>query len=61
MGHIEEKHGVPGGTLAGATIGFYFSMAPSFSMQLGYSRPQKWPGRMRVDETFTFVRMALDF
>lgn len=63
VGHIYGKHGVPGGTLAGSTIGLYLAAAP-FSMQLGYSRPQIASSRLAAsstDDRYTYVRLALDF
>ncbi|MGP1609257.1 MAG: ShlB/FhaC/HecB family hemolysin secretion/activation protein, partial [Burkholderiales bacterium] len=60
-GHINGKHGVPGGTLAGATIGFYLFAAP-LSLQLGYSRPTTMPDRLASgDDHYTYIRLALDF
>jgi len=62
-GRIWGKYGVPGGTLAGSTVGFMLSSG-SFSMQLGYSRPEIASSRLAgtaTEDRYTYVRLALDF
>jgi hemolysin activation/secretion protein len=61
VGHIYGKHGVPGGTLAGATIGTYLFAAP-LSLQLSYSRPTVVPDRLAGGAGYyTYVRVGIDF
>lgn len=61
VGHIRDKHGAPGGTMSGTTVGFHISAAP-LSFQLAYSRPQIWSSRLQAqDDRYTYVRVALDF
>lgn len=61
VGHIYGKYGIPGGTLAGSTIGFNVFAAP-FSFQLGYSRPEIVSSRINAtEERYTYIRVALDF
>jgi hemolysin activation/secretion protein len=60
-GHIYGKHGVQGGSLAGATVGFHIIAAP-VSIQLGYSRPELWSSRLQAqDDRYTYLRVAIDF
>lgn len=61
LGHVADKHGVPGGTLAGSTIGLNVFVAP-VSLQFAYSRPQNWPTRLAGNsESYTYFRVAVDF
>ncbi|HYD56689.1 MAG TPA: ShlB/FhaC/HecB family hemolysin secretion/activation protein [Burkholderiales bacterium] len=63
VGRVFDKHGVPGGTLAGTTIGLHLAAAP-LSLQLGYSRPHRASARLAPtadEDRYTYVRIALDF
>jgi hemolysin activation/secretion protein len=61
IGHIYGKYGIPGGTLAGSTLGFNLFAAP-LSFQLGYSRPEIVSSRINAtEERYTYIRVALDF
>ncbi len=60
VGHVQERNGVPGGTLAGATVGVSVAMRP-LSIQLAYSEPIATPGRFVGHDKYLFFRVSADF
>lgn len=61
IGHVEGKNGLPGGTLAGATVGMTWNAAP-VGVSWSYSRPTRTPPQFAgVRDKYIYLRLSADF
>jgi hemolysin activation/secretion protein len=60
VGTVREKNGLPGGTLAGATVGVTWNAAP-VSLTWSFSRPVRAPSAFDgIRDRYLYVRFAVD-
>lgn len=60
IGHVQDKYGIAGGTLAGVTVGLVLTVQRA-SLQMAYSAPVHTPDRFQERDRYAYLRLAIDF